>query len=91
MDRDAYVSVFSTKTSGWRGLKIIIPGNKQVTKEMTDLSEIMMMDSGTTINLFRNPKIITNRKKSEIPIKFLINVGSKIVDKVVYITGSGPK
>ena len=43
------------------------------------------MDNGTTINLFGNPKTITNRLKEEIPMNFLNNAGSKIVDKVGYI------
>ena len=41
-----------------------------------------MMDSGTTINLFGNPNTITNRQKADIPMNFLTNSGSKIVDKL---------
>ena len=37
------------------------------------------MDSGTTINLFGNPKMINNGKKVEMPMNFLTNAGSKIV------------
>ena len=48
-----------------------------------------MMDSGTTINLFRNPKIITNRQKLEMPMNFLTNSGSKIVYEVGEIPGAG--
>ena len=48
-----------------------------------------MMDSGTTINLFGNPNMNTNIQTVEIPIKFLTNVGSKIVDKDGEIPGAG--
>ena len=48
-----------------------------------------MMDGGTTINLFVNPKIITNRQKYDIPMNFLTNAWSKIVDYVGEIIGSG--
>ena len=48
-----------------------------------------MMDSGTIINLFGNPNIITNRQKSQIPMNFLTNAGSEIVDEVGEIPGSG--
>ena len=47
-----------------------------------------MMENGTTINLFGNPNIITNRGKSYIPMNFLTKAGSKIVDEVGEITGS---
>ena len=33
--------------------------------------------------------MITNRQKVEIPMNFLTNAGSKIVDGVVEITGAG--
>ena len=79
---DADVSVSSTKTNGWRRLKISLHRRKQVKKYRSDLIEIIMMVSGTTINLFGNPNMITNRKKSEIPMNFLTNAGSKIVDEV---------
>ena len=49
----------------------------------------MMMDSGNTIDLFGNPKMITNRQKPEIPMNFLTNAGSKIVGKVGIIPGAG--
>ena len=32
VDSDADMSLTSTKTSGWRGLNIILHGSKQVTK-----------------------------------------------------------
>ena len=41
------------------------------------------MDSGTTINLFGNPNMITNRKKLEMPTNFLTNAGSKIVGEMI--------
>ena len=44
-----------------------------------------MIYSGATINLFVNPNIIANRKTPYIPMNFLTNVGSKIVDEVGYI------
>ena len=47
------------------------------------------MDSGTTTNMFGNPRMITNRKKAEITVDFLINTGSKIVDEIGEIPGSG--
>ena len=49
------------------------------------------MDSGTTTNMFGNPRMITNRKKAEITVDFLINTGSKIVDEIGEIPGSGKK
>ena len=50
-----------------------------------------IMDSGTTTNLFGNTRMITNREKAEITVDFLINTGSKIVDKVGEIPGAGQK
>ena len=48
-----------------------------------------MMESGTKINLFENKNMITNRLKAEIPMNFMTNSGSKIVDEVGEIPGSG--
>ena len=48
-----------------------------------------MMDSGTTINQFENPNMIVNRKKDQISMNFLTNVGSKIVDEEGEILGAG--
>ena len=81
-DSDTDVSVSSTKTSGWGGLKISSHRSKQVTKEDSYLIEMIMMDSGTTINIYGNPKIITSRQKADIPMNLLTNTGSKIVDEV---------
>ena len=53
--------------------------------------EVIIMDYVTTLNLFGNPNIITNRKKSDILMNFLINAGSKMVDEVGEIPGSGQK
>ena len=53
--------------------------------------EIIIMDSGTTTNLFGNTRMITNREKAEITVDFLINTGSKIVDEVGEIPGAGQK
>ena len=39
-----------------------------------------MMYSKTTINLFENPKMITNRQKAEIKINFMTSARSKIVN-----------
>ena len=47
------------------------------------------MDSGTIIDLFGNPNMITNKQKAEIPMNFLTNAGSKILDEVEEIPGSG--
>ena len=47
------------------------------------------MENGTTINLFGNPNMITNRQKVEIPMNFLTTAGSKVVYKVGEITGAG--
>ena len=47
------------------------------------------MDSGTAINLFGNPNMITKRQKSYIQMNVLTNAGSKIVDDVGEIPGSG--
>ena len=48
-----------------------------------------MMESGTTINLFEDRNMITNRLKADIPINFLTNSGSKIVSEVGEIPGAG--
>ena len=48
-----------------------------------------MMDSGTTINLFEDRNMITNRLKADIPMNFLTNSGSKIVGEVGEIPGAG--
>ena len=53
------------------------------------LRESIMMDSGTTTNLFGNPNMITNRQKADIPMNLLTNAGSKIVDEVGEIPGAG--
>ena len=53
------------------------------------LRKMIIVDSGTTTNLFENPNIITNMQKAETPMNFLTNAGSKIVDKVGEITGAG--
>ena len=49
--------------------------------------QIVMMNSGTTINLFADTKMITNRQKAEMPMNFLTNEGSKIVYEVGEIPG----
>ena len=63
-------------------IKNILYGRKYGTKYGSYLREMVMMDSGTKINLFGNPKIITNRQKEEIPMNFLTNSGSKMVEEV---------
>ena len=63
MDSDTYVSVSGTKTSGCGGLKSSSHERKQVTKDGSYLIEMIMMDSGITINMFGNPNMITNRKR----------------------------
>ena len=88
-ESDADVSVFSTKKSGWGGLQISFHGSRQVTKEWSDLREIIIMDSGTTVNIFGNIRMITKRQKEKVPMNFLTNAGSKIVDEVGEIPGSG--
>ena len=88
---DADVSVSSTKTSGWSGLKISFHGRKSVTKDGSDLIEMVIMDSGTKIKPFGNTNMITNRQKLEMPINFLTNAGSKIVDEVGEIPGAVQK
>ena len=65
--------VSSTNISGWGGLQISFHGSKQVTKGGSYLIEIIIRDSGTTINLFVNPNMITNRQKAEMPMNFLTN------------------
>ena len=52
---------------------------------------MILMDSFTTINLFVNPNMITNRRKVDIFMSFLTNAGSKIVDEVEETPGSGRK
>ena len=88
---DSDVSVSSVKTRVWIRLQMSFYGFKQVTKKRSHLREIMMMESGTTINLFENTNIITNRLKADIPMNFLTNPGSKIVSEVGQIPGSGQK
>ena len=75
VDSDVDVSVSSMKTSGWSGLQISLHGSKQVTKYRSYLREMIIMDSGTKINLFGNPNMITNRQKVEIHMNFLTNAG----------------
>ena len=60
-----------------------------MTKYGSDLREIITMDSGTKINLFRNPNMTTNIQKAEMSMNFLTNSGSKIVDEVREIPGAG--
>ena len=52
---------------------------------------MIMMDSGTPINLFENKNMITDIQKAEMPMNFLTNEGSRIVDEVGGITGSKNK
>ena len=61
------------------GVQIGFHGSKQVTKDGLDFREMVMMDSGTTTKVFRNPNMITNRQKEDIPMNFLTSTGSKIV------------
>ena len=49
------------------------------------------MNSGTTINLFGNPIMITKRQKYNISMYFLTNAGSKLVDEVGEIHVAGQK
>ena len=67
VDSDADVSVSSMKTSGWSGLQISLHGSRKVTNEGSDLREMIIMDSGNTINLFGNPNVITNRQNRIFP------------------------
>ena len=64
---DADVSLSSTKISGWSGSQISLNGSKQVTKYGSYLREMIMMDSGTTINLFVNPNMIKNIQNRRCP------------------------
>ena len=50
-----------------------------------------MMNSGTTINIFRNEKVIANRQKVDIPVSLKSNAGSKVVDVVGENNGTGQK
>ena len=61
VDNDAGVSVY-----GWGGLQISLHEKKQVSKK-SYLRENIIIDSGTTINPFENPSMITNRKKRILP------------------------
>ena len=72
---DTEVILSSTKTGGWSGLKISFHERNKVTKDGSYLREIIMMDSTTTINLFVNPSMITNIRKSEMPMNVLTNSG----------------
>ena len=53
------------------------------------LREMILMDSGTKINLFVNPNMITNICKADIPMSFLTNAVSNMVDEVGEISGLG--
>ena len=48
-----------------------------------------MVDSGTTINLFGDPSMITGRRKAEISMNFSTNSWLKIVDEEGEIPGPG--
>ena len=89
MEIDAGVCVSITKTSIWSGLQISLNGRKQVTKDSSDLREILTMDSVTTIKLFGNPNMITNILKAEIHKNLLTSAGSKMVDGAVEIPSAG--
>ena len=67
MESDTDVSVSSTKRSGWSALLISLHGLKKVTKDKSNLSKIILVDSGNTIDLFVNPNIIKNIKKCRLP------------------------
>ena len=54
VERYTDVSVSITKTSGCSRLKISFHGSKQVKKYGSDLGEMIIVDNGTTINLFVN-------------------------------------
>ena len=71
---DTSVNVSSTKTSVWSGLQISLYGIKQATKDGSYLRAMIIIDSVTTINLFGNPNMITNRQKYEISMNLLTNV-----------------
>ena len=72
------MSVSSTKKSGWITNKFVWV--QKIKKDRSDLIEMIIMDSGTTINLIGNKSMIINRKKSETPMNFMTNLGSKIVN-----------
>ena len=57
-------------------------------KDGLDLKEIIVMNIGTILNFYGNPKMITDRLKADIPMNFMTNVGSKIVYEVGGITGA---
>ena len=61
VDSGSDVSVYSTKTSGWSGLQISLEGSKQVTKYGSDLRAVIIMNSGTTTNMFGNLNMTTNK------------------------------
>ena len=54
VERYKDVNVSSTKTSSCSRLKISLHGSKQVTEYGSYLGEMIIMDSGNTINLFVN-------------------------------------
>ena len=67
VESDTDVSVSSTKIRSRSGLQTSLHGRKEVTKDGSDLREIIMMDSGTKINMFGNPKTTTNRQNHICP------------------------
>ena len=85
------MSVSSTKHKRLEHIKISLHGSKQVTKKGSNLREMIMIDSGTTINQSGNPNIIKNILKSDTPMNLLTNAGLKKVDEVRQITGSVQK
>ena len=63
VESDTDVSVSRKNTRGRSGLQTSLHGRKEVTKDGSDLREIIMMDSGTKINMFGNPNMITQIQK----------------------------
>ena len=63
--------------------------SKKLTKDGSDFIKMIIMDNGIKTNLFGNPNMITNRQKSYIPMNFMTNAVSKIVDEVGEIPGAG--
>ena len=63
VESDTYVNVYSTKIRWWNGSQTSLHLRKEVTKDGSDLREMIMMDSGTKINMFGNPNMITQIQK----------------------------
>ena len=50
---------------------------------------MIILDSGSTVSLFKSRNLITNAREAEVKIELDTNVGSRIIDEVKEIKGLG--